>query len=808
MNSFRKIKDFKIENIDCESHENYVGAKVVFIKDIEEKNLSFTLSVKTSVKNNKGIPHILEHCILEGSEKYPTKDLFNKMYESSVVTYLNCITYRDKTVYLVSSNEKDEFDKLVKVYVDCIFRPLNSEEIYLQEGLNKKIEGKEIEYGGVVLNEMAGYYGDYKNEIVEKIFNTIYIGEYKYISFGTMEGIKQSSYNEMLEYYDKFYNIKNMEIIFYGDVNKNKWLDLIERYSEEKIKKYEDIKMKETSLIKYKEITYSGKENIGNISIIFEFKNYYEKFKMDEIMKYVFKGNKIKNILLEEGINFKFYRYENEIKTPTLMIFYLGEVKNELKEKIKKIIIECIKNKKELLLSIEETKYKYLIGDFGYKPKGVQYSLDLVYRNMSFKGDKENIDYKKYLERIAYEIKKGEICNSIGEYFNNGNNFYEVQITGSDEIKEKKKIIDREELQVETVVSNGIEYNYIEVNKDVYMLDIAYEINIENNEIYHMKMLIDYWKENIKSNIYIKVDYELVRNIEGVRLLVIKMRTRKNDKAIDEIKKMISKLEESNVNIKAVGDNERINKLIENCEKISSENLKEEIEYINLKKSFNNLKKNVIMCNSKRKNVMRCIKINASNNLVGKLKELKTYDSKKGKPNSQKTYTGGCKVPIIKKEINYNNYYIEIKKEFKYIYIEIIGTIIKNHILNRDIRNKNGAYSCGYKIYPNELLLYSKEDPNVSETYEIFKNSFKEVYNMKNLEVAIKKALIEIKSNRNKRLNIEWEFNRISAEILLYNEKIMYEDNIGVDEIKGYIRKNILGNKKVFKYTFSNAEKK
>ena len=153
------------------------GAKIVHIKN-NDKNKVFSIGFKTLPKNNTGVFHILEHCVLCGSVKYNLKEPFNILDKCTINTYLNAITFSDKTLYpIASTNDKDYF-KLIDVYLDAVFFPLieKKEGIFLQEGWH--FNGKDV--NGVVYNEMKGVYStpdtiiDFK--VREKLFNNGYNG--------------------------------------------------------------------------------------------------------------------------------------------------------------------------------------------------------------------------------------------------------------------------------------------------------------------------------------------------------------------------------------------------------------------------------------------------------------------------------------------------------------------------------------------------------------------------------------------------------------------------------------------------------
>ena len=132
--NFTLKKEIPIESIDSTGflYEHTSGAQLIFIKN-DDINKVFSVAFKTLPNDDKGAPHVLEHCTLCGSKKYPLKDTFNEISFSSLYTYLNAITFKDKTVYPIASTNDGEFAKLTKIYLDCVFNPLLRFETFLHE---------------------------------------------------------------------------------------------------------------------------------------------------------------------------------------------------------------------------------------------------------------------------------------------------------------------------------------------------------------------------------------------------------------------------------------------------------------------------------------------------------------------------------------------------------------------------------------------------------------------------------------------------------------------------------------------------
>ncbi|NJK71257.1 MAG: hypothetical protein HC932_03320 [Thermales bacterium] len=160
-----------IENFELVSHEfiheyesdfylyshKQTKARILFIEN-DDENKVFNISFRTPVTNSKGIPHILEHSVLNGSKNYPLKEPFVNLIKSSMNTFLNAMTYPDRTCYPVASTNKQDLYNLSKVYLDAVFKPILDKKVFQQEGWHYELDAnqKQLNIKGVVYNEMKG----------------------------------------------------------------------------------------------------------------------------------------------------------------------------------------------------------------------------------------------------------------------------------------------------------------------------------------------------------------------------------------------------------------------------------------------------------------------------------------------------------------------------------------------------------------------------------------------------------------------------------------------------------------------------
>ena len=208
------------------------GANILYL-DTEDENKTFAIGFKTIPEDSTGVFHILEHCVLNGSKKYPVKEPFVELLKGSMQNFLNAFTFPDKTVYpFATTNEKD-FMNLMSVYMDAVLHPLiyEKEDIFLQEGWHYELEEEKdrLYYNGVVYNEMKGALSSVDTLLMNGSNGILFPDtNYKYVSGGDPEEIPNLTYEQFLETHRKFYRLDNSYIILYGKMDieeKLKFLD-------------------------------------------------------------------------------------------------------------------------------------------------------------------------------------------------------------------------------------------------------------------------------------------------------------------------------------------------------------------------------------------------------------------------------------------------------------------------------------------------------------------------------------------------------------------------------------------------------
>lgn len=213
------------------------GATLCFLKR-DDENTTFAISFRTPPKDDTGVFHIIEHSVLCGSRKYPVKEPFVELLKGSLNTFLNALTYEDRTVYPISSRCEKDFLNLTDVYLDAVFHPrmLTDENVFLQEGWHYEYDESSdtLSYNGVVYNEMCGAYSTpeevAENELRANLFpSTVYCRD----SGGNPDFIPELTYEQLKEAHRTYYHPSNSTIFLDGNVNLDTTLPLIASYLNE-----------------------------------------------------------------------------------------------------------------------------------------------------------------------------------------------------------------------------------------------------------------------------------------------------------------------------------------------------------------------------------------------------------------------------------------------------------------------------------------------------------------------------------------------------------------------------------------------
>ena len=221
------IKEISSEVLMFEHSKN--KAKLTALKN-DDDNKTFSISFKTIPSDSTGVPHILEHCVLSGSEKYPLKDVFAELVKGGLSTFINAMTGSDATYYPYSTRNNKEYFNFMSVYLDTTLRPLLTKHTFYQEGwhyeLDKADESAKVQ--GIVFNEMKGAMSNPVSILMDKLAKTLYPeSTYSVNSGGDPESIPDLTYEQFINFHKKFYHPSNSKIFLYGNADLDEELKFI-----------------------------------------------------------------------------------------------------------------------------------------------------------------------------------------------------------------------------------------------------------------------------------------------------------------------------------------------------------------------------------------------------------------------------------------------------------------------------------------------------------------------------------------------------------------------------------------------------
>lgn len=406
LKAYKVIEEKYIKEVDSKAfllEHIKTKAKVVVLSN-NDKNKTFSISFRTPPKDDTGVPHIIEHSVLCGSKAFPSKEPFVELMKASLNTFLNAMTFPDKTMYPVSSCNDKDFQNLVNVYLDAVFYPnmYINDKIFKQEGWHYELDKEDgnLTYNGVVYNEMKGAFSSPEQVLMREVLHVMYKDNcYTYESGGNPEFIPTLTYKDFLDFHSKYYHPSNSYIYLYGDADfeeKLIWID------EEYLSKF-DYKEIDSKINKQKDfekpINHYVEYPIGTDSKI-EGKTFISKnYLMGEcddmllwltltILTYTLfdaPGAKVKQALYDANICKEVVAmYDASIIQPLFTLYISGTDKdkeNEFCKIVDETLQKCVEegiDKKALAAAINIYEFKYRESDFGSDPKGLVYGMNIM----------------------------------------------------------------------------------------------------------------------------------------------------------------------------------------------------------------------------------------------------------------------------------------------------------------------------------------------------------------------------------------------------------------------------------------------
>lgn len=406
LNAYEVLEQRPLDDLHSEGcilRHKKSGARIAVIAN-DDDNKVFYVGFRTPPEDSTGVPHIIEHTVLCGSDKYPVKDPFVELVKGSLNTFLNAMTYPEKTIYPVASCNDKDFQNLISVYMDAVFHPniYKYQEIFKQEGWHYELEDETspITINGVVYNEMKGAFSSADDVLQRQILNSLFPDtSYRNESGGDPDYIPDLTYEAYLDFHRRYYHPCNSYIYLYGDMDvaeKLRWLD------EEYLSHYEKITIdsaireqkpfaKPVELVKKYPISSTETEEDNTylsynlvVGTVLD-KKLYLAFDILDYALVSAPGAPVKKALLDAGIGKDITGgYDSGTMQP-IFSFIAKNANGSQKEEFLSVIRETLKqqvkdgiDKKALLAGINGSEFRYREADFGQFPKGLLYGIQCL----------------------------------------------------------------------------------------------------------------------------------------------------------------------------------------------------------------------------------------------------------------------------------------------------------------------------------------------------------------------------------------------------------------------------------------------
>jgi hypothetical protein len=550
VNEFKKnINSFKL--LETKKYPNYDGffinlehiktkAKVLLYKN-KEKDIVFSIGFRTPPNDDTGKTHIIEHSVLCGSKKYPIKDPYATILKTSIVNFINAFTYPDKTIYPFSTTNKFEFKKIMDIYLDAVFFPKLKENknIFLQEGWRIEVDEKNnLSLKGVVYGEMKGVFSNPKSKISRNTFSSLFSdNEYKFESGGDPKAIIELSYEDLLDYYNKYYHPSNSFSYISGNFSFNDLKEYLEKLDEYFNKfDYMDNSFSKLELQKSKpkkELIedYYFTNDINNSDFIEflwlgpKYDDYKDKIGLEILNEILFEmsNSKIKEKFFNLNLGDDIDSYYDDELIQAIYGIQISNTNSKNLNKIKNMLYETFNelskgiNYDLKLAAFNKVKFEYLERVSHFNSYGIDIYLDLMKSSLyENKFVFEDIKDLYFLDEIFKDLNSNYLEKLIEKYFIN-NEFkiisvlkasndkkYDYLEYESKKIKELKSKLSKEDLlnlkeQTKKVKEFSLQKDKIDDIKKIKLINFRSinNINFENYEIFEKNF------ENRKFKVYV-----------------------------------------------------------------------------------------------------------------------------------------------------------------------------------------------------------------------------------------------------------------------------------------------------------------
>ncbi|MPW26321.1 insulinase family protein [Alkalibaculum sp. M08DMB] len=448
-NGFKLIETKEVKEINSLTllfEHSKTGAKLFYISN-DDNNKVFSISFRTPPQDSTGLPHILEHSVLCGSDKYPIKEPFVELIKGSLNTFLNAMTFPDKTMYPIASMNEKDFINLMDVYLDAVFHPriYTDKGIFLQEGWHYHLENKEddIEYVGVVYNEMKGAFSNPEEVVNRKIQESLFPDTpYGKESGGDPEFIIDLTYEDFIDFHKKYYHPSNSYIYLYGDGD---ILEQLAFLNDNYLEDYDEINMDSSipiqeSFNEPKECEYfypiSNKESLKEKTYLTM--NFVTGTSTDaqthlgmEILTHILLNSPsapLKKALLDAQLGKDVVgSFDGGILQPVISIMIKNSEEGK-KNQLKDIVINTLKSlvkdgidQEQIKAAINITEFRLREADYGSYPKGLIYGINIMDSWLYDADPTMHLEYEEYISNIRDELENNYFEKIIQKYLIDNN---------------------------------------------------------------------------------------------------------------------------------------------------------------------------------------------------------------------------------------------------------------------------------------------------------------------------------------------------------------------------------------------------
>ena len=393
----RELKDQHMDGLVLRHIKS--GARIVLLAN-DDPNKVFAIAFRTTPMDSTGVPHIIEHSVLAGSEKYPVKDPFMEMEKGSLKTFINAFTAADWTMYPCASCNYKDFKNLVDVYMDAVMHPLiyRREEIFRQEGWRYEMESRDADLtvNGVVYSEMKGVFSDPESNMNLELMKALFPDTtYGVESGGDPKVIPQLTYENFLEFHRTYYSPANSYIYLYGDMDMGDMLMYLDKAylsSFDIIPVDSEIGVQKATGFKKVQIPYSVSEDEDTEDKayleygvkLFDGPEYKKALAWEILANILFSipGAPVKKALLDAGIgNDVSGQYMGDQRQPILTVT-ARETSADKADEFLRIIRDTVAeiaakgvNRRSILAALNRAEFSFREADFGGYPKGIVFGF-------------------------------------------------------------------------------------------------------------------------------------------------------------------------------------------------------------------------------------------------------------------------------------------------------------------------------------------------------------------------------------------------------------------------------------------------